>query len=172
MAAITAVPRRFAVSTAGLLLVALVIFIGLVGVVVPVLPGALLVLAAMLVWAVQVGSSASWATFAVAAVVIGVSQVAKYVVPGRRLAANGVRRSTLLAGAVTGIVGFFVVPIVGLPLGFVLAVYVVEYARNGRHAAAWSSTKAAVLAVGLSMLIELVGALLASAVWLTVVTIG
>ena len=38
-------------------LVALVIAVGLVGVIVPVLPGSLLVLGAVLVWAIDVGST-------------------------------------------------------------------------------------------------------------------
>lgn len=146
-------------------LVGLVIVLGLVGVVLPVLPGAVLVFGAILVWAYEVGSWTSWATFTVAAAVIIVSQVGKYVVPGRRLAADNVPRTTLLAGTLTAVVGFFVVPVVGLPLGFLLGIYVVERARLGRHAAAWPSTKAALRAVGLSLLIELAGALTAAGIW-------
>lgn len=135
----------------------------------PVLPGAVLVIGAIFVWAVEVGSLAGWLTFGVAAAVIAVSQVAKYVVPGRRLAAEGVPRSAMLAGTLTGIVGFFVVPLLGLPLGFVLGVYVVERRRLGQHATAWAATKAALRAVGLSLAIELLGALCAAGAWLVAV---
>lgn len=158
-------------TSSGTTLVGLVILLGLVGIVAPVLPGALLVLGAILVWAVEVGSVAGWLTFAVAAAALLVSQVAKYVVPGRRLADSKVPRSTMLVGGVVGIIGFFVVPVVGLPLGFILAVYVVERARLGSHAAAWPSTKAALRAVGLSMLIELAGALVAAGTWLVAVVL-
>lgn len=154
-------------SGTGLLCVGIVILTGLVGIVLPVLPGALLVIGAILVWAYQVGSWISWLTFAVAAAFIVVSQIAKYVVPGRRLAAGRVPRRTLIAGTAAGIVGFFVVPVLGLPLGFVLGVYVVERARLGPHAPAWVSTKSALRAVGLSLLIELAGTLVAAGIWLT-----
>lgn len=146
-------------------LVGLVIVVGLVGIVLPVLPGAALVFGAILGWAYAIGTWASWATFAVAAAVLIGSQVGKYVVPGRRLAAGHVPRSTLLAGTLAAIVGFFVVPVVGLPLGFLLGIYVVERGRLGRHAAAWPSTKSALRAVGLSLLIELAGALVAAGIW-------
>ena len=49
-------------------------------------------------------------------------------------------------------------------IGFVLGVYVAERARVGR-ALAWPSTKGALRAVGVSILIELVAASLAAIVW-------
>nr|WP_284290737.1 DUF456 family protein [Angustibacter aerolatus] len=50
----------------------------------------------------------------------------KYVLPGRRLKDAGVPWWTTLAGVALGVVGFFVVPVVGLLLGFVLGVYLAE----------------------------------------------
>lgn len=156
-------------TSTGLLVVGLVILLGLFGVVLPVLPGVILVLGAILFWAVAVGTTTAWSVFAAAALVIVVTQVAKYVLPGRRLAASGVPSSTLMVGALVGIVGFFVVPVVGLFLGFVLGVYGAEYQRLGSHASAWPSTKVALRAAGLSLAIELLGALVAAGIWLTAV---
>jgi uncharacterized protein YqgC (DUF456 family) len=147
------------------LLVGLAVAVGLVGIVVPVLPGTLLVLAAILVWALEVGTSTGWVVLAVAVALLVVGAVVKYVVPGRRLRTAGVPTWTLVAGGLLGIVGFFVVPVVGLLLGFVLGVYLSEAHRLGRGPAR-ASTAAAVRAVGLSLLIELAAGLLAAAVWL------
>ena len=151
-------------------LVALAILVGLVGVVVPLLPGTLLVGGAVLVWALYVGTSAAWVTFAVVVTVLVVGQVATYLVPGRRLQAAGVPGRTLLAGAALGVVGFFVVPVAGLFLGFVVGVYAAERHRVGA-AAAWPSTRAALRAVGLSIAIELAAALLAAAAWVVGVAV-
>ena len=145
-------------------LVALVIAVGLVGVVVPVLPGSLLVLGAILVWAWDVGSGTGWAVFGAAAAFTALGAVVKYVVPGRRLKDNGIPGSTLLLGGVLGVVGFFVIPVVGLLIGFVLGVYLAELRRIG-SAAAWPATVHALKAVGLSILIELAASLLAAATW-------
>jgi len=68
--------------------------------------------------------------------------------------------------------GFFVVPVVGLILGFVLGVYTAERVRLGSHATAWPSTMHALKAVGLSILIELAAGLLLAAAWLGAVTFG
>jgi uncharacterized protein YqgC (DUF456 family) len=157
------------VTSAGLLIVGLVILVGLVGVVLPILPGAFLVVAAILFWAFAVGTATAWVVFAAAAAAVVATQIAKYVLPGRRLAASGVPRSSIVVGALVGIVGFFVVPIVGLLLGFVLGVYAAEFRRLGSHASAWPSTKVALRAVGLSVAIEMLGALVAAGVWLTAV---
>jgi uncharacterized protein len=147
-------------------LVGLVIAIGLIGILLPAVPGALLVLAAILVWASEVATSTSWLIFAVATASIAVSQVVKFTVPGRRMVDAGVPRSSLVAGALAGIVGFFVIPVAGLVIGFVVAVYAAERHRLGSRPAAWSSTRTAVRAVGLSLLIELGGALVAATAWL------
>ena len=68
------------------------------------------------------------------------------------------------------IVGFFVVPVVGVFIGFVLGIYASEVQRVGARMA-WPSTKAALRAVGVSTLIELTSTLLAAAVWIVGVTI-
>ena len=93
-----------------------------------------------------------------------VGAVVKYLVPGRRLQRAGVPSTTLLAGGALGVVGFFVVPVVGLPLGFLLGVYLVEWRRLG-HREAWPATVHALRAVGLGIAIELGFGTLAAATW-------
>ena len=85
-------------SDLGLVVVGLAIATGIVGVVVPVLPGALLAWAAIAVWALVVGSATAWAVLAVATLLIGGAQVVKVLVPGRRLRDAGVPRQSILAG--------------------------------------------------------------------------
>jgi uncharacterized protein len=147
------------------LVVALVIAIGLVGILLPVLPGVVLVFAAIVGWGVVEATGTGWTVVAVAVTLLAASQVLKYVIPGRRLRDVGVPRSTLAVGAVVGVVGFFVIPVIGLVIGFIAGVYAAEWYRLHDHRPAAASTLAAVRAVGLSILIELVGALLATAVW-------
>jgi hypothetical protein len=77
----------------------------------------------------------------------------------------GIPASTQWVGVLVGAVGFFVVPVVGLFLGFVLGIYLAELARLG-SAQAWPSTVHALKAVGLSVVIELVAALAATWVWI------
>ena len=148
------------------LIVALLIAVGLVGIVVPVLPGTLLILGAILVWAVAMGTPAGWVVMGLVTAFLAAGAVVKYAVPGKRLKVAGVPSSTLVAGGVLGFVGFFVVPVVGLFLGFVLGVYLAEHRRLGASAA-WPSTKHALKAVGLSIAIELAAGVAATVIWVT-----
>jgi uncharacterized protein YqgC (DUF456 family) len=156
-------------STAGLVLVGVAILAGLLGVLVPALPGVLLCWAAVLVWALVERTTAAWVVLGVASALTALSQVVKYLVPGRRMRAAGVPWSTVAVGGAVAIVGFFVIPVVGAFLGFVGGVYAAEWARLGSHAAAWPSTAHALKAVGLSVLIELGAGLLIAAAWLAAV---
>ncbi len=151
-------------------LVALGIAVGLAGVVVPVLPGALLVWAAIVVWGIDVGTATAWGVVAVATALIAAGQFVKYSIPGRQLRASGVPNRSLVIGGLLGVVGFFVIPVVGVVVGFVLGIYASEVQRVGARLA-WPSTSAALRAVGLSMLLELTSVLLATAAWIVGLTI-
>ena len=78
-------------------------------------------------------------------------------------------RQSIVAGLVLAVVGFFVIPVVGFFVGFPLGVYLEERRRLGRHPAAWDSTREALRAMGLSILIELAATVLAAGAWLAVV---
>ncbi|MDP3890700.1 DUF456 domain-containing protein [Nocardioides sp.] len=145
-------------------LVALVILVGMVGIIIQIIPGSLLILAALLVWAVQTGGTTAWVVFGIAAALLVAGSVVKYVVPGRRLKAAGVPTRTLLLGALGAVVGFFVIPVVGILVGFVAGIYAAEHVRVGRTLAG-PSTKHALRAVGVSILIELTAATAATLVW-------
>ena len=158
-------------STAGTFLVALAIAVGLVGIVVPLLPGMLLVYGAILVWAVVEHTVASWVTLGIVTVVVGATTAVKYLWPVRRMRRAEVGTSALLAGGVLGIVGFFVIPVVGLVIGFILGVYLAELLRRQDLRRAWASTMHAVKGVALSMGVEFAGALTAAVTWLVAVLV-
>ncbi len=149
------------------LLCGIAIVLGILGVIVPLLPGLLLCWAGVLVWAIFADAGwGKWAVLAIATVIAGVGTLAKYAWPGRNLKRTGVPNRTLLAGGLLGLVGFFVIPVVGLVVGFILGIWLAETARLGSARRAWPSTKGALKAAGLSMLIELAAALAIGFSWL------
>ncbi|UUO02173.1 DUF456 domain-containing protein [Mycolicibacterium novocastrense] len=152
-------------SAGGIVLVALAIAVGIVGIVVPLLPGTLLVFGAIAVWAVVESEPTAWVTLAVATVLLGAAALIKYTWPVRRMREADVRTPSLLAGGVLGVIGFFVIPVLGLAIGFVLGVYLAELTNRHDRRAAWTSTKHALKGVALSVGVELAGALLATVVW-------
>lgn len=148
------------------LLVGAAILVGLVGVVIPAVPGVLLVWAAVLVWTLATDADGRWVVFGLVTAIAVASQVLKFLIPGRRMQAAGIPTRTLLLGVAVGIVGLFVIPIVGALIGFVLGVYLAERARLGSHDQAWPSTKAALRGALLSIAIEFVAAALCGSIWL------
>jgi len=153
-------------------LAGLIILVGLAGVVVPFLPGLPLVWGGVLVWALARQDTLGWAVLGVATVLVLAGTAAKYALPGRRLRRAGVPVGSMLLGGALGVLGFFVVPVVGAVLGFVLGIYLTERVRLGGGGAAWPSTRSTLAAVGWSMLIELFAGVLVAGVWLTAALTG
>ncbi len=159
-------------NTLGTVLVALAIAIGLVGILVPVLPGGLLVFLAIAVWAVAVHTATAWVVLGVAAALFLAGEVVKYLWPMRRMRRAEVAARSLVVGAILGIIGFFVIPVLGLALGFVLGVYLCEYSALRDPTRAWTSTKHAIKGVALAMGVEFTAALMAAGVWVTGLVVG
>jgi uncharacterized protein YqgC (DUF456 family) len=153
------------VSADGELLVGAVIVVGLVGIVLPVIPGSIIVAAAITLWAYATGGTAAWLVLSIAVALLVVAGIAKWLVAERHLRDAGVARSSMVIGGLSAIVGFFVIPVIGLLIGFLAGVYVAERRRRP-HQQAWRSTFAAIRASGLALLVELAGALLAASAWL------
>lgn len=147
----------------------LAVLVGLAGIVVPVLPGSLLILVAIIAWAAELQRTAGWVVAAVATAVLVVGAVVKYALPGKRLKAT-VPTRTLLVGAGVAVAGFFVIPIAGALIGFPVGVYLAERHRVGAEGA-WPSTKAALRAIGVSILVEFVAGLLAAAAFVVGVVV-
>jgi uncharacterized protein YqgC (DUF456 family) len=148
----------------GELAIGLVILAGVLGVVVPILPGLALVVGAVFVWAWLEGTGTAWGVAVLALLLGGIGIFIKYSIPKKRLNESGVRNSTLVLATVVAIIGLFVIPVVGAPIGFVATIYLVERARgDAEHA--WPRTRQSLRAVATSIGIELAAALLIAALW-------
>ena len=145
--------------------VVLMMVVGLIGIVLPVLPGLPLIWASVLVWAAEAQTPAGWVVLAVATTLGLCGLVLQYLVPGRHLARTGIGTSTTVTGVLLGLVGFFVIPVVGAFVGFPLGIYLAERVKLGTHAAAWASTKHSLTAMALSMGIELLTGLAIATTW-------
>ncbi|CAN5159476.1 hypothetical protein BH24ACT10_BH24ACT10_17380 [soil metagenome] len=151
----------------GTLLVGLVMLVGLIGVVVPLLPGTALVLAAGVAWAVLVVEQGTvrWVVVGVMAALLLAGAALKYALPGRQLAGRLPRRTLLLGAAGAGL-GLVLLPPLGLLLGGVAGVYAAEAERSRDRAQAWRSTLQVLRAVGTGVLAELAAGVLMVGAWL------
>ncbi|MDO5711054.1 MAG: DUF456 domain-containing protein [Micrococcales bacterium] len=140
-------------------LAGLAILVGLAGIAIPVLPGLILIWGSVLVWSLAAQNAVSWAVLVISTALAIAGWLLQYLIPGRRLRDAGVPNRSTLIGLVAGMIGFFLIPVLGLPLGFVAGVYLAELTRIG-HERAWASTRSAVAAAMVSYGIELTTGLL------------
>jgi uncharacterized protein YqgC (DUF456 family) len=156
-----------------IVLVAAAMAVGVVGTVVPVVPGLILVWVAALVYGLVAGFGTVGAlafalitTLALAGIVIG------FLLPQRAAASGGAAPSSMRVGALLAVVGFFVVPVIGLVLGGVLGVFLGEYVRTRDSAAAWRATVAAMKGFGIAAVVQVLLGLAMVAVWVLWVVLG
>jgi uncharacterized protein YqgC (DUF456 family) len=141
------------------LLAGIGVLVGLVGIVVVFLPGLALQVISVGIWAFEESSVVGWVVLGIVVTLAVVATVLKYVFPHRRLRDQGVPSWVVFTAVAVAIVGLFVIPVIGAPIGFILTVYVFERARLG-PTRAWPSTKTALKAVLTSTGIELTGGFL------------
>lgn len=152
--------------------VAAVMVVGLIGTVVPVMPGLVVIWAAGLVYGLVAGFGPAGVTafILMTALLIG-GTIATYVLPHRAGARGGAARSSLRLGLLGGVVGFFVIPVLGLPIGAILGVLVGEHRRLGEWPAAWVTTRRVVVAFGYAIAAEFTCGLLMIGAWVVWVVV-
>lgn len=148
------------------------ILVGLAGIIVPILPGIVLVIAALVIWAVLTGGATAWVAVTAALLIIAVGQVLKYLLPGRQMTSAGVPGRSILVGGVAAVAGFFLIPIIGIFVGFVAGVFLAEQFRLRNWSQSWASTWVAMKATGWSILIELATVMLATTFWVGALVSG
>jgi uncharacterized protein YqgC (DUF456 family) len=143
-----------------------VMAVGLIGVLVPVLPGLMLIWSVALIYGLIVGFGASGLSAMVVLSLIVVLSVVKSVILPRRAAAGAGASGWSQFGAVAGgVVGFFLVPVIGLILGALAGMVATEYSVKGNWEDAWTATKATAKGFGISALIDLVLGMVMITAW-------
>ncbi|GGZ60470.1 membrane protein [Streptomyces inusitatus] len=155
-----------------LVLVGLVMVLGVVGVLVPGVPGRWLVWAAMLWWSLHELSTTAWVLLVAATVLFLVDQVVVWLLPVRRAREAGCTGRVAVFAGLGAVTGFVLLPVVGAIPGFVAGIYAVERLRLGGHGQAVASTRAVMRGAGTSLLVELFACLLVVGAWLGAVLAG
>lgn len=149
------------------LIVLVVMAIGLFGTLFPVVPGLLLIWAAALVWGFVTGfTTGGLVVLVVLTVLLLISWVTTFMIPQRSANETGVSAMSQLAGLGGGVVGFFVIPVVGLFVGALAGVLVAEFLRLGSMNQAWVATKSVARGFGISVLVDFAIGVVMIGAWL------
>ena len=148
--------------------IALLMAIGLTGVLLPFLPGVPIIWGAALLYGLLTDFGGVGATAMVAITILAViGLAASIVLPDRAGVASGASRSTRLFAGALGVVGFFVIPVVGFPLGACAGVLIAQYQHTADWQAARESTIAVLKGFGAGVIAELGAALAMVLVWVS-----
>ncbi|REE04905.1 DUF456 domain-containing protein [Citricoccus nitrophenolicus] len=134
---------------AGLLLV-----VAVLGTIIPILPGSILTVLTLIGWAWILGSPAAWTAAIIGAGLAIAGLSASAVLTGRKMKREQIPSGPVLVGVVCAIVGMFVIPVVGLFVGFAVGLLAAEFARRRDLKAAARSSWEALKSMGLGILVE------------------
>ncbi len=138
------------------ILVGVVMVVGLVGTVVPVLPGLLLIWSAALVYGLVVGfGPLGIAIMVMLSLLIVVALVKSILLPKRMADGHDVSRWSQVAAVLGGIIGFFFIPVFGVMVGALVGLLLAEYLNQGDWRRAWGAMVAVLKGFGLSTLIDI-----------------
>ena len=155
------------------ILCGLAIVVGVAGTVIPVLPGSFLIGLSLLAWAIWGGAgTGGWVVFAIAMVFVVAGMAASAVLAGRKLKQHRIPNRSVAAGIVLGIAGMFLIPVVGLFVGFAAGLLLSELHRTRNLGTALTTSWAALKATGLGILVEFGLACLAASTWVIGVWVG
>ena len=144
----------------------LAILVGVAGTIIPVLPGSILIGASLLAWALWGGAgTAGWVVFGIGLVFVLAGMAASAVLTGRKLKEHSIPSRSVVVGLVLGVAGMFIIPVVGLFVGFAAGLLLSELQRTRVFGTAVASSWAALKATGFGMIVEFGLACLAASTW-------
>ena len=155
------------------LLTGAVMAIGILGTLIPIVPGIGLIWFAAIAWGVFAGFGTVGAISMI--IITGLLAIGVFLglrIPQRAAAAEGLTRIGLFAGIVLAIVFAIALPVVGAPIGFVVGVWIVRMRDTRDAAAAWRSAVRTTIALVQASAAQFVIAVLMTLVWVAWFLIG
>lgn len=140
----------------------IVFAIGLIGAVIPIVPGLIVIWAAILAYAAFFDH---WQAihpliFVLITLIVVVFSTADLWLPMLGAKKTGASGKGMLLGIVGAIVGTFLLPVVGTIIGYIVGILVAEFMRHREARPALKSSFGALLGWGIGTLLELVGCIL------------
>ncbi|MEI7442066.1 MAG: DUF456 domain-containing protein [Actinomycetes bacterium] len=153
-------------SPIGEVLIGLMMAIGIVGTLIPVLPGLVLVWLAALAWTILDGADAThWVIFALMTVIFIIGIGLSFYIPAKSAKSETSPRWTYLVASLFALIGFFVIPIVGLPLGFAFGVFICHLISSREFHRALRATGTSLKAMGIVSLVQCVCGIAMATAW-------
>ena len=142
--------------------------IGIVGIIVPIIPGMILVWLSALVFVLFTGFEVlPLSAFAIITLIAAITGTADFWLSVWGAKKGGASKRSLLWGIAGSIVGTFVLPLIGTIIGYAVGILLSEYQQRADWEAAFRASVGGVAGWGLATAVQLVGALLIIGIFVT-----
>lgn len=137
------------------ILVLMMMLVGLAGTLLPILPGILLMWAGTIVYGFSVGWGGTGITVVLLSTALTIAAlIAGVMLPKRAAEDSGASRRSQWAAAIGAIIGFFVIPVIGIVIGAVVGIGASEYLITRDWELTKQSTMATAKGFGISALAQ------------------
>ncbi|MDX1413087.1 MAG: DUF456 domain-containing protein [Candidatus Promineifilaceae bacterium] len=139
------------------------ILVGVVGIVVPILPGMLLVWFTVVVYAWRTGFEAvGWPTLTFVTIIALITGLSNIWLPLLGAKKTGAAKRAMALGIVGAILGTFLIPLplLGTVIGYALGIFLGEYLKQRNLKLAFRASLGGVAGWGVSTIVEISGAIL------------
>lgn len=149
------------------LLIAILMAIGIIGTIIPFMPGLAIVWLAGAIWAYfDGGDSPHMWILAIMTLFALIGYSLQFLLPAAAVRTESAPRNTLFLGAIAGIFGFFLIPVVGAPIGFMAGVFANYFYETGNTSQAWNLTLKTAVAFGWAVILQVIFALAIALTWI------
>ncbi len=139
------------------------ILLGVVGIIIPILPGMLLVWFTVIVYAWRTGfESIGWASISIITIIALITGLSNLWLPLLGAKKIGAARMAIFLGVIGAILGTFIIPIplLGTVIGYAIGVFLGEYLKQRDLRLALRASFGGVAGWGIATVVEIGGALL------------
>ena len=141
--------------------------VGLLGLLIPVIPGLVIIWLASLAYGVGVGfQTPGWIFFAILTVIMVVGSVVDNLVMGQQAHRNGASWISVLLAMLFGVIGTFILPIFGGFIGALAALFLAEWIRRKNWREAMTATTGWAVGCGWAIVIRFILGLLMIGIWI------
>lgn len=152
--------------------IVLFMLIGLIGIIIPIMPGIFLIWLGVLVYAWRDDfTNLSLATFLFISVLVLFAGSSELWLPMFGARKSGASKRTILTGLVGAIIGSFLIPLLGTIIGYVVGVLLGEYHKRRDWNAAWQASKGSLAGWGIATVLQILTGILVIVIFLWAVLV-
>lgn len=141
--------------------------VGLLGLVIPIIPGLVIIWLASLAYGLGVGfQTPGWIFFTILTIIMAVGSLVDNLVMGQQAHKTGASWLSVLLAMLVGVIGTFILPIIGGFIGALSALFLSEWIRRKNWREAMTATTGWAVGCGWAIVIRFALGLLMIGIWI------